>query len=101
MHCPLARFIYVRLPHFGFRRSRPTHSNRILTFRCGDKKRGTQVRRGPGFALRWECHVQRSRCSLCRHARRVSRHNASGPSSTRSCEPWARQPGMGFFIRRR
>ena len=44
----------------------------------------------------WKCHVQCSRCSLCRHARRVSRHNACGPSSTRRCEPvpghWLQQP---------
>ena len=35
----------------------------------------------------WECHVQCTRFSLCRQARRGSRHNACGPSSTRRCEP--------------
>ena len=58
----------------------------------------TQVRKGPAFPSAWECHVQYPGCSLCRHAPRVSRHKACGPSSTRSCEFQARQPGVEFFI---
>ena len=39
-------------PSFGSRRSCPTRSKRMFTFRCGGKKRGTQVRWGPACALR-------------------------------------------------
>ena len=49
----------------------------MFTFRSGGKKLGSQVWRRPAFPSAWECHVQYPGCRLCRHAPRVSRHDAA------------------------
>ena len=43
VHSPLARFFDVRLPHWGFGAVAPPVPAEYFTFRCGGKKRGTQV----------------------------------------------------------
>ena len=84
---PLVGFFDVRLPHLIFVAVAPPIPATCLR---SDVVAGSKApkreghRRSPSA---WECHVQCTRCSLCRHALRVSRHNACGPSSTRICEP--------------